>query len=116
MTTPQSIDPLEREVRVRSDFVRELVQGSVGVPVLPAEYLSPPPRIIVQFWDDLTKLPSDVKECMESWKQLEQFGAVKVVEHDADVTGHNTDGHVVAVLLEGALRNQARDDRSVPLA
>ena len=74
MTTLQSIDPLESEARVRSDFVRELVQSSVDSPVLLSEYLSPPPKIIVQFWDDLTKLPSDVRECMESWKQLEPFG------------------------------------------
>jgi len=28
----------------------------------------------VQFWDDLDRLPLDVKECMASWKILEQSG------------------------------------------
>jgi len=28
----------------------------------------------VQFWDDLGRLPEDVRECMESWKKLERFG------------------------------------------
>lgn len=68
-----SEDPLKAEERTRSNFVKELVQGSTGQRQ-PTEYLSRPPKCIVQFWDDLERLPQDVKECMESWRQLEQFG------------------------------------------
>ena len=65
-------DPLGREDRARSDFVRELVQRSSEPVTTPTPYLAPPPRCIVQFWDDLGRLPEDVRRCMDSWKQLAQ--------------------------------------------
>ena len=34
----------------------------------------PTPKRIVQFWDDLLRLPDDVKACMDSWKKLERSG------------------------------------------
>ena len=74
MHTFSEADPLGKDDRARSNFVRELVQRSSGPVPAPASYLAPPPRRIVQFWDDLGRLPQDVKECMESWKQLEQSG------------------------------------------
>lgn len=74
MTRTQPIDPLEEEDRYRSDFVRKLVQKSAKSPVSSSAYLNPPPKKIVQFWDNLARLPLDVKECMESWRKLEQFG------------------------------------------
>src|ERR1700756_4035742 len=66
-------DPLENDDRNRSNFVRELVQRPNG-PAVPTGHLAPPPRRIVQFWDDLGRLPEDVRECMESWKKLERSG------------------------------------------
>ena len=67
-------DPLEKDDRARSNFVRELVQRSNEPARVPAAHLAEPPRHIVQFWDDLGRLPRDVRECMESWKKLEQSG------------------------------------------
>ncbi len=67
-------DPLENNHRDRSNFVRELVQRPNVPARVPAGLLAPSPRRIVQFWDDLGRLPEDVRECMESWKQLERFG------------------------------------------
>jgi hypothetical protein len=67
-------DPLENEDRDRSNFVRQLVQRPNKAVRENAEELGPPPRRLVQFWDDLGRLPEDVRECMESWKKLEQFG------------------------------------------
>lgn len=67
-------DPLGQEGRTRSNFVREFVQRSGKPPETPASKLATPPRRIVQFWDDLARLPRDVRECMESWKKLEQSG------------------------------------------
>ena len=68
-------DPLGKEDRTRSNFVREFVQGSYEPPqTLAAHLATPPPRRIVQFWDDIARLPRDVKECMKSWKKLEQSG------------------------------------------
>ncbi len=68
-------DPLEKNERDRSNFVRELVQSHYNKPVpASAKHIVPPPKRIVQFWDDLDRLPLDVKECMASWKILEQSG------------------------------------------
>lgn len=68
-------DPLEKNERIRSNFVRELVQRS-NEPALvpPMAHIAELPRHIVQYWNDLNRLPQDVKECMESWKKLEQSG------------------------------------------
>lgn len=67
-------DPLEKDDRERSNFVRGLVQRSDKPAQTSAEHLDAPPKHIVQFWDDLDRLPRDVKECMKSWKKLEQSG------------------------------------------
>ena len=67
-------DPLEKEDRDRSNFVRGLVQRPNESARVPATFLATPPKRIVQFWDNLHRLPADVRECMESWRKLEQFG------------------------------------------
>ena len=67
-------DPLENNLRHRSNFVRELVQRPNEPARMPARHPAPPPRRIVQFWDDFGRLPQDVRECMESWKKLERSG------------------------------------------
>lgn len=71
---PREIDPLEPNERHRSDFVRHLVQDSFPNGQVPETLLTAPPKRIVQFWDDLARLPQDVAECMETWKELEQSG------------------------------------------
>lgn len=67
-------DPLEVNHRYRSNFVRKLVQRPNEPSRVSVGHVAPPRKRIVQFWDDLGRLPEDVKECMESWKKLEQFG------------------------------------------
>lgn len=68
-------DPLKKNERDRSNFVRGLVQSLHNKPVpASAMHIVAPPKRIVQFWDDLDRLPVDVKECMASWKILEQSG------------------------------------------
>jgi len=67
-------DPLEENDRDRSNFVRGLVQRPNAPALVPAAHFAPPPKRIVQFWDDLGRLPEDVRECMESWKKLERVG------------------------------------------
>ena len=67
-------DPLEKNERARSNFVRELVHRSNEPTRAPAAHLTTPPRRIVQFWNDLDRLPQDVRQCMESWKKLERSG------------------------------------------
>jgi mannosyltransferase OCH1-like enzyme len=67
-------DPLKKDERDRSNFVRKLVQRPNEPRPVPATLLATPPKRIVQFWDDLARLPKDVCECMESWKKLERCG------------------------------------------
>jgi hypothetical protein len=67
-------DPWAGDLRVRSNFVRRVVQRSGELSRVPAEYLIKPQRRIVQYWDNLDKLPPDVGECMDSWKVLEEQG------------------------------------------
>ena len=67
-------DPTQEDHRARSDFVRELVQRSREQDVAPAAFSTGPPKTIVQFWNDLNQLPGDVRECIESWRNLEDQG------------------------------------------
>lgn len=67
-------DPLRNDERDRSNFVRNLVQCPKEPSLMHAMHHAIPPKCIVQFWDDLDRLPLDVKECMESWKGLGQCG------------------------------------------
>lgn len=67
-------DPLQNFERDRSEFVRKLVQYPNEPALVPTAHRAAIPRRVVQFWDDLGRLPQDVKECMDSWKALEQSG------------------------------------------
>lgn len=67
-------DPLEPAERERSNFVREIVQQRERSPNASSARPGPTPKHIVQFWDDMQRLPDDVEACMNSWRQLEQKG------------------------------------------
>jgi hypothetical protein len=70
----QAHDPLEDSHRKRSNFVRGLVQRSFTPIAAFSESASKPPQRIVQFWDDLNRLPVDVGECIATWKKAENQG------------------------------------------
>lgn len=53
--------------RQRSEFIRRLVQQSVGEVPSNDRYKQGPPRTIVQYWHDLGELPGDIEECIASW-------------------------------------------------
>jgi len=76
-------DPTQENHQARSDFVRELVQRSSVHDVAPAAFSTETPMTIVQFWNDLNQLPGDVRECIESWRNLEKQG-FKVLLFDDD--------------------------------
>lgn len=67
-------DPLSPTERARSDFVRNMVQRRERTPRDRTTCSGPTPRRLVHFWDDLQKLPEDVRACMDSWKKLERHG------------------------------------------
>ncbi|WP_338067641.1 glycosyltransferase family 32 protein [Variovorax gossypii] len=59
----------------RSAFIRNLVQRS-SVPQATRSDARCVPSSIVQFWDDLAKLPEDVRECIATWSRWKTSGFV----------------------------------------
>lgn len=78
-------DTTEEDHHACSTFVRELVQRSRESDVASSVFPRKPPKRIVQFWNDLDRLPEDVKECIESWRRIEEqdFEIVLFDEHEA---------------------------------
>lgn len=58
----------------RSSFVKELVQRPDSLVVASSMLTKKIPKRIVQFWDNLDRLPSDVNECIETWRETEGQG------------------------------------------
>ena len=84
ITEPPEEDPLPGDERDRSNFVRNLVQRRGNSSPAPLTHSAAPSRRIVQFWDDLGRLPKDVAECMETWKELEKDGfEIQVFDENA---------------------------------
>lgn len=69
----QEPDSPEHQWR-RSEFIRELVQRSLGQRSINTRCLQPVPKMIVQFWHDLGQLPPDVEGCVRSWRVWEAKG------------------------------------------
>lgn len=67
-------DSSEDDHRARSNFVRGVVQQSPDFDVASSIFSRKPPKRIVQFWNDLDRLPRDVKDCLESWRKVEEQG------------------------------------------
>ncbi|WET03911.1 capsular polysaccharide synthesis protein [Flavobacterium sp. YJ01] len=64
----------EEKNQNQSLFVRDIVQKT---PSNKKESLSNSdkiPKKIIQFWDNHEQLPSDVKDCIQSWSQLDVLG------------------------------------------
>ena len=63
----------------RSCFVRDLVQQTGGLDVPSAMYTRKIPKIIVQFWDNLERLPPDVRQCIETWDKAKDQGIERLL-------------------------------------
>lgn len=72
-------NPIEEDHRARSSFVRGLVQRSGEPAVASSVFSRKPPKRIVQFWDDLDRLPGDVGECIETWRKAEEQGVERLL-------------------------------------
>lgn len=76
----ETVDNITEESHyARSRFIRELVQSSSCSAVASSVYTRKPPMKIVQFWDNLEKLPNDVKECMKTWSRIGEQGIEKLL-------------------------------------
>jgi len=72
-------DPSEENHRARSSFVRGLVQRSSGPDVASSVFARKIPKRIVQFWHNLDRLPGDVGECIETWREIEEQGVERLL-------------------------------------
>lgn len=70
--------------RLRSQYMKRLI-GAAPTP-WPVADAALPPRLLVQFWDDIDAVPSDVKECLDSWSALESKGFKRLLFDDASAT------------------------------
>jgi mannosyltransferase OCH1-like enzyme len=74
-----TISPKEEDHEARSNFVRALVQQSGDSAVATSMFTRKIPKRIVQFWDDLDRLPVDVSECIETWSKVEEQGVERLL-------------------------------------
>jgi mannosyltransferase OCH1-like enzyme len=72
-------NPAEESNLARSIFVRTLVQRSGCSAVASPRFARKLPKRIVQFWDNLDRLPTDVAECIETWRKTEEQGVVRIL-------------------------------------
>jgi hypothetical protein len=70
---------IENEHLARSNFVRELVQRSRSLFTTSSVLAEKIPNRIVQFWDNLDRLPDDVSECIKTWKKTEEQGVERLL-------------------------------------
>ena len=69
----------EESHRARSSFVRGVVQRSSDSTISCSLFDKKLPKRIVQFWDDLDRLPGDVGECIETWRKTEEEGVERLL-------------------------------------
>src|SRR3989339_349048 len=82
-----SASDLSDDHRARSRFVRGLVQRSDVPGIASSTSARELPKRIVQFWDDLNRLPPDVKECMDSWREVEYLGFERLLFDEEHARG-----------------------------
>ena len=63
----------------RSDFIRGIVQRENSKTVSSLKSNQTIPKRIIQFWHNLEKLPDDVNECIQTWKELEKQGIIQLL-------------------------------------
>lgn len=72
-------DLTEENHHARSRFVRRLVQSTGDSVAASSVSSQKPPLRIVQFWDNMDRLPDDVGECIESWRKVEEQGVERLL-------------------------------------
>ncbi len=66
--------------RLRSKYVRHLILEDDTC--MHQSTTSVPPHILVQFWDDAKAIPADVRECIDSWRPLDEQGFERLLFDD----------------------------------
>ena len=66
--------------QLRSQYMHRIIRkGNKDVPKSGAPVI---PYLLVQYWNDLTAIPSDVQKCIDSWKLLEKDGFKRLLFDD----------------------------------
>lgn len=61
-------DRIADDDQLRSGCVRELLRTHAPIAARTPSAPRKVPRVIVQFWDDSSAIPTDVSECLDSWR------------------------------------------------
>jgi mannosyltransferase OCH1-like enzyme len=86
LTTSTSLGLTATDDALRSEFIRSLI--ATEVPEGPSNGVAgggaaeATPRAFLQFWDDLTRVPADVQECIDTWVPVESAGFGRVLFSD----------------------------------
>jgi mannosyltransferase OCH1-like enzyme len=82
MKVPDHASRTAEDHHLRSRWMRELIQtpdranaprGATRIP-----------KMIVQYWHDLSAVPADVRECVDSWEQFTKHGFGRLLFGDGD--------------------------------
>jgi len=84
----------------RSRFIQWLLHQPPPSP-RSGQYVGDPiPKVLVQYWHDLTHIPDDVQECLNSWESLRNHGFRRLVFDDVRarsfISKHFSEKHVEA--------------------
>lgn len=79
------LSSIAEDDRERSRYMRRLIQRPESSDVRRAA--SKLPRVLVQFWDNPTTMPADVRECLDSWRPLEEQGFERLLFDDQAARG-----------------------------
>jgi hypothetical protein len=84
----------------RSGFIQWLLHQPFPPPEQRRTYGDPIPKVLVQYWHDLQMLPSDVKECLDSWQPILDEGFSRLIFDDerarSFISEHYSSKHVEA--------------------
>ncbi len=66
----------------RSSYARNLIQTPQNSPTPWSGAGDTIPKVIIQFWDNLSRLPKDVQECLDTWRPLVSDGFSRLIFDD----------------------------------
>lgn len=81
---PISLPPSPAEISEGNSSSSRFVQRLISEPNSASQPACRPtaPRILVQFWDDVSAVPGDVQSCLDSWTPLEEAGFKRTLFDD----------------------------------
>ena len=80
-STRNQIDSdISTDDRLRSQYMKNLIKEDL--PISHTQHDLAIPHLLVQFWDDIETIPSDIQKCIDSWKSLEKYGFQRLLFDD----------------------------------